>query len=215
MTPDADKTAPPADPRRAGVPVVRLTLAAVLGALLVLALWPAVRAARAFLARERVERATLTILRSEELTFLATDRLVSQISVEITENSPLLGIREGVLIATVRLYYGIDLRRLGPASVSRAGRDRLVVRLPDPEPLDFAVDPASFKYITKRSGLNVIRDFALNKDLEAELRTRLQPHAMRFFTEQGLLPTRASVARRLREYAAPLGREWGVVIDFQ
>ena len=187
MTADTNKTRPPAR-RWAGVPVIRLTLAAVLGALLVLALWPVVRAARAFLVRERVERATLTVLRSEELTFLATDRLVSQISVEITENSPLLGIREGVLIATVRLYYGVDLRRLGPASVGRAGRDRLVVRLPDPEPLDFAVDPSSFKYITKRSGLNVIRDFALNKDLEAELRTRLQPFAMQFFREQGLLP---------------------------
>lgn len=56
----------------------------------------------------------------------ATLRLISQIAVQITDRSPLLGQREGVLLATVRMYYGLDLRKLDAAAISR--RDRNIER---------------------------------------------------------------------------------------
>ena len=170
---------------------------------------------RRFFGGNHAEQATLTLLRSEELSFLVTDRLVSQIAVQISDSTPLLGQREGVLIATVRMYYGLDLRKLDAASITRAGRDKLVVRLPDPEMLDFSVDPSSFQYITKRSGLNVIHDYVMNKDIEAELRIKLQPHAARFFAEQRMLPARAKIVQRLQHYFAPLEHELGVRIELQ
>jgi hypothetical protein len=200
---------------RRGGAAARLLLATVAVLLLSLAgSWIGLRIHRA-LAGRHAEQATLTLLRSEELAFLVTDRLVSQIAVKTSDSSPILGQREGVLIATVRMYYGLDLRKLDAASITRAGKDRVVVRLPDPEMLDFAVDPSSFTYITKRSGLNVIRDYVMDKDIEAELRVKLRPHAVRFFADQRLLPTRARIVQRLQGYLAPLERETGMQIELR
>ena len=200
--------------RRGGLPL-RLIFGVVAVVLLALAFGLAGKAVHRLFAGKQAEQATLSLLRSEELSFLVTDRLVSQIAVQMTDSSPLLGQREGLLIATVRMYYGLDLRKLDAASIVSAGKDKLVVRLPDPEMLDFSVDPASFQYITKRSGLNVIRDYVMDKDIEAELRVKLQPHAARFFADQRMLPARAKIVQRLQNYLAPLERELGVQIEFR
>lgn len=202
--------------RRGGLfPSLRLILVATAILLVAFALHLTGHAVSRLFTGDHAEQATLTLLRSEELSFLVTDRLVSQISVISSDNSPLLGQREGVLIATVRMYYGLDLRKIDAHCITRHGRDKLVVRLPDPEMLDFSVDPASFQYITKRSGLNVIRDYVMDKDIETELRTKLQPHAARFFADQRMLPTRAKILQRLQNYLAPLERELGVRIQLQ
>jgi len=205
----------PACGHRAGRLLLRLILAVSVVVLLALAFSQIGGAVRRLFAGNHAEQATLTLLRSEELTFLVTDRLVSQIAVQITDSSPLLGQREGVLIATVRMYYGLDLRKLSAADITRAGRNKLVVRLPDPEMLDFSVDPASFQYISKRSGLNVIGDYVMNKDIEAELRLKLQPHAARFFADQRLLPTRTKIVQRLQNYLAPLARELNTQVELR
>lgn len=205
----------PACGRRAGGLPLRLILAAAAIVLLAFAFSQIGGAVRRLFAGNRAEQATLTLLRSEELSFLVTDRLVSQIAVQITDNSPLLGQREGVLIATVRMYYGLDLRKLSAADITRAGHNKLVVRLPDPEMLDFSVDPASFQYITKRSGLNVIGDYVMDRNIEAELRVKLQPHAARFFADQRMLPARTKIVQRLQNYLVPLARELDVQLDLR
>ena len=200
--------------RRGGL-LLRLLFAIVFVLLLAFAWSQGKQAVRRFFAGNSAEQATLSLLRSEELSFLVTDRLVSQIAVQISDSSPLLGQREGLLIATVRMYYGLDLRKLHAASITREAHDKLVVRLPDPEMLDFSVDPASFQYITKRSGLNVIHDYVMNQDIEAELRMKLQPYAARFFADQRMLPTRAKIVQRLQHYCAPLAHELGVQIELR
>lgn len=175
---------------------------------------PTYRFLRTVFAWDRIEKATLTVLKSENLAFLVTDRIVSQIAVEITDSSPLLGKREGILIGTVTLYYGVDLQKLDKSCLSRVG-NALVVTLPEPRELDFSVDPASFRYITKRSGLNVIVDFLWNKDMEAELRQGMHGHAVSFMTDNKLLPTRGKIVKQLRELAVPFSQEIGVPIEFR
>ena len=199
---------------RGGLPL-RLILAAATMIVLAFAFSQVAPAVRRLLSGSHAEQATLSLLRSEELSFLVTDRLVSQISVRISDHSPLLGQRDGVLIATVRMYYGLDLRKLDAAAITRKDRNTLIVRLPDPEMLDFSVDPSSFQYITKRSGLNAICDYVMDKNIEAELRIKLQPYAARFFADQRMLPTRAKIVQRLQNYLAPLEREFGSRIELQ
>jgi hypothetical protein len=91
----------------------------------------------------------------------------------------------------------------------------MIVRLPEPRELDFALDPASFRYITKRSGWNVVVDYVRNRDLEAELRRDIHRHALAFFAQKQLLPTRAKIVHQLNELATPLSRELGVPIEFR
>lgn len=169
---------------------------------------------RALSAWDHTVNATLSLLRSEDLLFLVTDKLISQIMVEVTDNNPILGKREGVLVATVTLYYGVDLRKLGTPSIVKEGT-RMLVAIPDPQELDFSFDPASLKSITKKSGLNVIADFVMNKDMEAELRAQLKSNTIKFFKGHDLMPTRQKIVRQLNEFAPVFSEKIGMSVEFR
>lgn len=165
-------------------------------------------------AYERIEKSILTLLKSENLSFLVTNKLTTQVVVEITDNSPILGKREGILIGTVSMYYGMDLKEIEPYSVKR-DNNVLAIKLPSPKELDFSVDPASFKYITKRSGLNVIADYVMSKDIESELRTSMKKNAEKFFTEHNMFPTRKSIINQLNNYFGPFAAQFEMEIKFE
>ncbi len=193
---------------------LKFAMLAVLVALVAPAAIPIYRILRTVFDWEHVEKATLAILKGENLAFLVTDRLVSQIVVEVSDSSALLGKREGILIGTVTLYYGINAQALDSSCLSRVGK-RMIVRLPEPRELDFAVDPSSFRYITKRSGWNVVVDYVRNRDIEAELRQDIHRHALAFFSEKKMIPTRAKIVAQLNDLAAPFSKELGVPIEFR
>ena len=162
----------------------------------------------------RFEKKTLELLSREELAFLVTDRLVSQIIVESNESSLLLGKREGYLIAKARLYYGINLAELDKNALTRED-GVLVITLPEPKELDFAVDIESMKCVSKRSSLMIARDFLLNKDLEAELKGQFKQAAYDHFEGEKLIPTRSSIVKRLNDFAADFSRSVGTTIEFR
>ena len=193
---------------------VKVVLLVVCGCLLWPIIAPIFRFTSAMFDWKHAEQATLAILKSENLAFLVTDRKTSQIEVEILDNSPLLGRREGHLIGPVTIYYGIDVQSLDSSCLSHVG-NRMIVRLPEPRELDFAMDPGSFRYVTKRSGWNVVADYVFNRNLETELRQQVHRQALVFFTEQRLIPTRAKIVNQLNNLAAAFSKEIGVPIEFQ
>lgn len=196
----------------------RLPLKLILIVALIIILFPIAewgyKTVRNVFAWRKIENATLSILKNENISFLVTDKVVSQIVVEISENNPLLGQREGILIGTVAMYYGVDLKELNKSCLSRVG-EKLIVHLPPPKELDFSVDPVSLKYITKRSGLNVLTDYVMNKNLESELRIKMRPYAEKFFVEHNMLPTREKIDKQLNELSVALSKDLGVVIEFR
>jgi len=113
-----------------------------------------------------VEQA-LQLLRSRELAFLATHKTVSQIVVERRLSHPVLGKSECFLVGVVRFYHGVDFEKLDAGAIRREG-DALIVRVPEPEELDFGVDLESIRVYTKRSGLMVLRDWASGTDVRPD-----------------------------------------------
>ena len=166
------------------------------------------------LARSSPERQVFQLLRSESLSFLVTERLTSQITVEIDDSGLLLGTSSGTLTGVVRMYYGVDLARLTPASV-KMERGGCVVVLPQPEVLDFAVDVSSLRFKTRRSLLRVIGDRLGNHDLRADLQNRFRSASDRFFREQSLLPDRATLCARLNDHAQSWTGRVGVSVSFR
>ena len=162
----------------------------------------------------RTEKAVLSILKSEDLSFLVTDKLTSQICVEISENSSLLGKREGILIGTVTMYWGIDLSKISPSSIKKENSG-IVITLPESSELDFSVDLSSLKYITKRSGLNVIADFVMDRDIEKELREQMKESALKFFKDKKLIPSKTKTISKLNSYFAPVAQQVGMPITFE
>lgn len=169
---------------------------------------------RKTLAWTTVETRALTILRSENLAFLATDRLVTQIVVSSREYNLILGQREGYLVATVRLYYGIDLATVTPANLRREA-GRLTVMVPEPRELDFAVDVGSLRFISKRNVTVAIRDWLQGQDLEDDLRKRLKAEALTFMATQQLIPARSMIVARLNGWAPVLSDNLGVEVRFE
>ncbi|NLP05818.1 DUF4230 domain-containing protein [Candidatus Fermentibacteria bacterium] len=157
----------------------------------------------------RTERSVIEILRTDEMMFLVTTRITTLACVEIHENSLVLGERSGLLLATVRIYYGIDLERLDENSISGT-EEGLVIRLPDPGMLDLSVDLSTMRFFDKRSGLQVLSDLVTGRDQELELMAMLDSTACRWASEQGLLPSRDDILLRLNDMAPMLAGYAGV-----
>ena len=189
-------------------------LALGLAALGVLGLWVGRSWGRLF-PRTRVDlRQTLKVLRSQELAFLVTDRIVTQVVVEQRESNPWLGSSERFLVGVVRYYFGVDLASLKGDALRREG-DAVVVTLPEPRELDLGVDMESVRVISKRSGLIAIRDWAAGTDHDQELRSEFAAAARRFLKHEGLIPSRESLVRRLQSFAPALSARAGVRIVFR
>ena len=158
------------------------------------------------------ERTTLSILRSEAMTFLVTRKLATQIVVQY-EESDWLGEWRGVLWATVRMYHGVDLKKIEASDIRRAG-DTIVVRLPQPELLDFSVEPGSVGVLTKSTAVPKVLSILRNghrKQLEKALRQR----ALEFAGRQGMLPTREEIVWQLNTAMLALTVPAGVNIRFE
>ena len=158
------------------------------------------------------KRFTLQVLDREQLMFLVTDRVVTQVIVEQDDHHLLLGERRGYLVATVHLLYGIDLAKLTNKAVTQ-DNGTVSITVHRPQILEFSVDP-EIKILSKRTGLVVIADWITGKDLEDELRSRIKKEAILFVDEQNLAPDADTVLARLNRFAPALGDHVGWNIQF-
>jgi len=175
---------------------------------------PLLKSLRAVFEWERVEKQTLTILQSEAMAFLVTDRIASQIVVSVSENNVLLGQREGYLIGTARLYYGIDMKELTKDSITLRN-NQIFVTLPPTKELDFAVDLESLHFISKMSGTVALVDWLKGKDMYAELRAQFKPKALEFMKQNGMIPDRQRILARLNSMSSVLTENLGPKVTFE
>jgi hypothetical protein len=175
---------------------------------------PLLKSLRAVFEWERVEKQTLTILQSEAMAFLVTDRIATQIVVSVSENNVLLGQRGGYLIGTARLYYGIDMKELTKDSITLRN-NQIFVTLPPTKELDFAVDLESLHFISKMSGTVALVDWLKGKDMYAELRAQFKPKALEFMKQNGMIPDRQRILARLSSMSALLAEHIGLQVTFR
>lgn len=192
--------------------VLGLLIAAV--AMLPTILHQAGQLARSVTEVQHHEQIVVQVLRSEELMFLVTDRIVTRIDVEMAEHSFLAGGRQGVLLATARMYYGIDLQRINYDDAVHEEPESVVVELPRPMILDVAIDP-DWKLYDKRTGVWVLSDWLTGRDVQQELRRRLRERAIDFATKNDLLPSAETVLARVNQYAASLTARAGKKVVFR
>jgi len=176
--------------------------------------FPLLKSLRAVFEWERVEKQTLTILQSEAMAFLVTDRVASQIVVSVSENNVLLGQREGYLIGTARLYYGIDMKELTKDSITLRN-NQIFVTLPPTKELDFAVDLESLHFISRMSGTVALVDWLKGKDMYAELRAQFKPKALEFMKQNGMIPDRQRILARLNSMSTLLTEHIGLQVTFR
>jgi len=134
--------------------------------------------------------------------------------VSVSENNVLLGQREGYLIGTARLYYGIDMKELAKDSITLRN-NQIVVTPPPTKELDFAVDLESLHFISKMSGTVALVDWLKGKDMYAELRAQFKPKALEFMKQNGMIPDRQRILGRLNSMSALLTEHIGLKVIFE
>lgn len=159
------------------------------------------------------ERATLSILRSEALQFLVTRRTATQIVIE-HEESNLLGEWRGVLWATVNWRWGVDLKKIREQDIHRQG-ERILCRLPEPELLDFSVEPETIGFMSKSTFVPKLLDIMRGDWQRRILETQLRERAMKFARDRNLCPTRREIIAQLNDATDVIRAATGLQIQFE
>ena len=158
------------------------------------------------------KKSTLSILRIQALAFLVTRRTATQIVVEHQESN-WVGQWRGVLWATVKIHYGVDLTKIQAKDIRRDG-DITFVKIPEPEVLDFSIDPGSVGVMSKATALPKLDDL-LNNTHRRLLEGQLRQSALEFAQQRDLLPTKVELIKQLNEVVSLLASEGGVQLRFE
>ena len=158
------------------------------------------------------EKSTLSILRIQALAFLVTRRTSTQIVIEYQESN-WIGQWRGVLWATVKIHYGVDVANIQARDIRLDG-DVTFVKLPNPEVLDFSIDPGSIGVMTKATAAPKIDDL-LNNSHRRLLESRLRKAAVDFAQQRDLLPSRNELIKQLNDLVSLLAGEGDVRLRFE
>ena len=158
------------------------------------------------------EKCTMSILRIQALAFLVTRRTSTQIVVEHRESN-WAGQWRGVLWATVEIHYGINLAKIHAKDI-RCDGNITFVKLPEPEVLDFSIDPGSVRVMSKATALPKLDDL-LNNSHRRLLESRLRQAALDFARQRDLLPTRDALIKQLNDAVSLLASQGDVRLRFE
>lgn len=159
------------------------------------------------------QKVTLSVLRSEAMTFLVTRRTTTQIVVEHRQ-SDWAGEWQGVLWATVNWTWGADLSKLTEKDLRREG-DVVYCRLPEPQLLDFAIVPGSECFFSKATVIPKLQELFRTGSQQKLLHDQIRAQALHFAADQKLCPTRRDMIRQLNEAAASFKQAAGVDLRFE
>lgn len=159
-------------------------------------------------------QAAVELLQREQLSFLVTERVVTQVVTEAGNGNALLGYGNGLLVGKVELLYGVDLSELD-LSQATVERDTIRISVPEPRLLRYVPDLDTLRYIEKKSALLVIVDRARGENLYQNCLDQLEASAAKFASVNNLTPTRDDLLGRLNNYAPILASRVGANVQFE
>jgi hypothetical protein len=159
------------------------------------------------------DQATLSLLRSEAMSFLVTRRTVTQIVVEHNE-SDWTGQWQGVLWATVSWRWGVDMSKLSEKDIRRTG-EVIYCRLPEPELLDYGIVPGSENFMSKSTAFPKMQEFFQTGQQQHKLQETIPAAAMRFAKDQNLCPSRLEMVRQLNDTTAAIKQATNLDLRFE
>jgi hypothetical protein len=159
------------------------------------------------------EKITLSVLKSEAMSFLVTRRTTTQLVVEHDESN-LFGDWNGVYWVTVRWNWGVDLSKLEEKDLRREG-DKIVCHLPEPELLEFTPLLETEGFFSKSSFVPKVQEMFNGGQQRATLRALLMQKAMKFADEEHLRPSRRQLAEQLNGNSSFIKKAAGADVVFE
>ena len=87
--------------------------------------------------------------------------------------------------------------------------------LPEPELLDFSIEPGSVGYMEKATAIPKVHDFFSGGAHRRVLEDRIREHSMAFADRMSLRPGREELVRQLNEGYEPIREATGVAMRFE
>ena len=159
------------------------------------------------------EKITLSLLKSEAMSFLVTRRTTTQLVVEHNESN-LFGDWNGVYWVTVRWNWGVDLSKLTDKDLRHEG-DKIVCHLPEPELLEFTPLLETEGFFSKSTFVPKIQEMFNGGQQRATLRALLMQKAMKFADEEHLRPSRRQIAEQLNSSSSFIKKAVGADVVFE
>ena len=159
------------------------------------------------------EKMTLSVLKSEAMSFLVTRRTTTQLVVEYGETN-LFGDWNGVYWVTVRWNWGVDLSKLTEKDLRREG-DKIVCHLPEPELLEFTPLLDTEGFFSKSTFVPKVQEIFNGGQQRATLRALLVQKAMKFADEEHLRPSRGQIAEQLNNSSSFIKKAAGTDVVFE
>lgn len=157
---------------------------------------------------------TLEVLHSDQLSFLVTDRVVTQVVVTIDNTHWLTGVDKALLYTVVTIYYGVDLEKITQENISE-NNDTVWVTIPEPELLDISVDLEGIQIFESRSGLIRLIDVVKGENKVLSLLADFQLAARVLAEQQDLFPSREKMLIKLNSFAPLFSEKIGKTLIFQ
>ena len=139
------------------------------------------------------EKTALSILRSRPMLFLVTREIRTQIVIDHRESN-WAGEWRGVLWASVRISYGVDVNEIEADDLRREG-EVVIVRIPEPRLLSFSVEPGSIGFMSKATLAPKLKDWLGGGGHRRQLENRLHDQALAFTRD--MLPNRSQIVKQL------------------
>lgn len=156
----------------------------------------------------------LEILHSDQLTFLVTEKIVTQVVVNIDNSHWLTGTDKALLYTVVTMYYGVDLEKISETNITQSG-DSIFIDIPDPEFLDMSVDLNNLQIYESRSGLTRLKDIIMSDNKTIELLGEFENAARILAQEQDMIPTREQILYQLNDFSPLFSSQLDCVIIFR
>lgn len=157
---------------------------------------------------------TLEILRSEQLTFLVTDKIVTQVIVHVDNSHWLTGTDKALIYTVVTMYYGVDLKKLTDEDLERNG-DTVWVTIPEPEILDISVDLEGIQVFESKSGIVRLVDLVKGENTTLNLLADFETESRKLAEDAGMFPSRDKILLNLNSFAPLFSEQTGLIIIFK
>ena len=163
--------------------------------------------------KQAIQAVTISLLRQIPRTWLVLQTDEELTVANIDGGGLLLGPRAGMATAVRRTHWGINLEQVDGGDILVSGRE-VLIKLPDPDVFDAMIDMSSFRFLTRRSGLQAIADAVFGRSLFREL-AKIACQTPPKFSPERINARRADFARRLNEQAAALFAAKDLVVRFE
>lgn len=164
--------------------------------------------------KRAVQRVVVSVLQQIPRSYLVMESAEELTLATIDGGSILWGPRRGMASAIRRSHWGLDLTQIDSEDIAVAGQE-VCVKVPDPSVFDSAVDMATFRCLTRRSGFYAIvdglfSDRSLFREL-ADIACRTPPK----YTPEQIQARRSDFIRRLNDQAKALFEARDLHVKFE